>query len=105
MKRKIIALLLCFLLFATQGTIIGYSQEQQTKTIITSFYPIYAMVVNITKDIKTIQVKNMADVQTGCLHEYQLLPQDMKNLAQGEVFCINGAGMESFLETVIAQFP
>jgi zinc transport system substrate-binding protein len=42
----------------------------------------------------------MAEQNTGCLHDYQILSQDAKLIADADVFIINGAGMETFLEDI-----
>jgi len=85
------------------------SNEQKEKTdkytIVTSFYPIYIAAINITRDIPGVEVINMTKAQTGCLHDYQLKPQDLKILESADVFLINGADMESFMDKVIKQMP
>lgn len=73
--------------------------------IVTSFYPIYVFTSNIALDIPGVRVENMTEPQTGCLHDYQLVPADMKTLEKADIFVINGAGMESFLDKVISQLP
>ena len=47
----------------------------------------------------------MTQPQTGCLHDYQLTPQDLITLEKADVFIINGAGMEAFLDKAIRQQP
>ena len=47
----------------------------------------------------------MAAPDTGCLHDYQLLPADMRALEKADVLVINGAGMESFMDKVLLQYP
>jgi len=74
-------------------------------TIVTSFYPIYVSAINVAKDIPGVRVKNMTEPQTGCLHDYQLSPSDLKTLESADVFVINGAGMEAFMDKVISQMP
>ncbi len=73
--------------------------------IITSFYPVYLTTINITRDIQDVTVTNMTEPQTGCLHDYSLKTGDMKKLEDGDIFIINGAGMEAFLEKVTSQMP
>ena len=73
--------------------------------IVTSFYPMYIIILNITDGIEKVEVSNMAGQQTGCLHDYQLQNKDMKNLETADAFLINGAGMESFLDKVLEQLP
>lgn len=41
--------------------------------------------------------------QTGCLHDYQLTPEDLKTLEKANAFVINWAGMEAFMDKVISQ--
>ena len=71
--------------------------------IVTSFYPMYVATLNITQGIDGVTVTNMTKPQTGCLHDYQLMTEDMKTLENADAFVINGAGMESFLDKVVAQ--
>lgn len=74
-------------------------------TVVTSFYPIYISTINVTRDIPGVQVFNMTKPQTGCLHDYQLTPDDLKTLEKADVFVVNGAGMEAFIDKVIKQQP
>jgi len=74
-------------------------------TIVTSFYPIYIMTLNVTKDIPGVTVFNLTKPITGCLHDYQLTPDDLKCLQNAQIFVVNGAGMEAFLDKVIKQQP
>lgn len=83
---------------ATTGT-------EKKFTIVTSFYPLYVSTINVTKGISGVQVVNMTKPQTGCLHDYQLTPEDLKTLEKANAFVINGAGMEAFLDKVTKQQP
>ena len=71
--------------------------------IVTSFYPIYIDVLNLTAGVEGVKVVNMTKPQTGCLHDYQLTTEDLKTLETADVFVVNGAGMESFLDKVTSQ--
>lgn len=77
------------------------NNKEDKFTIVTSFYPLYVSTINIVKDIPNVEVINMTKPQTGCLHDYQLTPQDLKTLEKVDAFVINGANMESFLDKVI----
>lgn len=81
------------------------SEEKQGTTIVTSFYPMYIFTQNIIKDIPNVKVLNMTEPQTGCLHDYQMIPSDLKTLEKADAFVINGAGMEAFMDKVIKQRP
>jgi zinc transport system substrate-binding protein len=52
-----------------------------------------------------IEVKSLTDLETGCLHDYQLTTEDMKIISTADVMIINGGGMESFLEDVKTNYP
>lgn len=83
----------------------GREEEESSFRIVTSFYPMYIMAINITDGIEGVRVDNMAGQQTGCLHDYQLQSRDMQNLQKADAFVINGAGMESFMDKVFQQLP
>ncbi len=102
----IILLLAALLLTGCSGrTTAKTASSQQKITIVTSFYPIFIHTINITRDIPGVEVINMTQPQTGCLHDYQLTPDNIKLLESAEFFVINGAGMESFMDKVVEQLP
>jgi len=80
-------------------------EDSARLTVVTSFYPMYIMTANIVKDVPGAKLVNMAPPFSGCLHDYQMTPQDMKTLSRADILVINGAGMESFLDDVIKQNP
>ena len=93
------------LLFAGCGSTsqgIGHNGKVR---IVTSFYPMYIDVLNITSGVDGVEVVNMTPPQTGCLHDYQLTTDDMKTLESADIFVVNGAGMETFLDKVKKQYP
>lgn len=107
MKKAAILLSLILLLiqFSTGCTNQATPVQNEEIHIVTSFYPMYILTKNITKDAKNVIVSNMTEQQTGCLHDYSLLPQDMKILSRADVFVMNGGGLESFMDKVTSQMP
>ncbi len=79
--------------------------DQKTVRVVASFYPMYIATLNVVKGAPGVEVANLTKPQTGCLHDYQLTAEDMKAVSRADVFVVNGAGMESFLDKVITQFP
>lgn len=75
------------------------------RRIVTSFYPVYIATLNVAKDVPGVEVLNLTPPLTGCLHDYQMRPDDLKKLSGASVFVVNGAGMESFLDEAIRQSP
>ncbi len=84
-----------------------YSSEngEDGLTIVTSFYPMYIATLNIVDGVDGITLKNLSEPQTGCLHDYQLTPEDMILLSTADVFIINGGGIEEFLMDVVEAYP
>ena len=80
-------------------------QEEQTLTVVTSFYPMYIAALNVIGDTDGVQLQNLSEPQTGCLHDFQLTPEDMKLLSKADVFIINGGGIESFMKDVAKSYP
>ena len=105
LKNTLFCLLiaLCLLLTGCGGTNTAGGGKDGSFHIVTSFYPMYIATLNITQGIDGVTVTNMTKPQTGCLHDYQLMTEDMKTLEKADAFVINGAGMESFLDKVIKQ--
>lgn len=85
----------------------GHEAQKGSKegefVIVTSFYPMYIDVLNITEGVEGVKVVNMTKPQTGCLHDYQLTTEDLKTLESADAFVVNGGGMESFLDKVASQ--
>ena len=111
MKTKLTKILT--IVFATSMLLTGCNNSAESNnsiesnnklTIVTSFYPMYISTLNIVKDIPDVEVINMTAPQTGCLHDYSLSTKDLKTLSNADIFVINGAGMESFLDDVIAEY-
>ena len=75
------------------------------ETIVTSFYPIWLLALNLADGVPELEVRNLAAPGTGCLHDYQLQTGDMKVLSEADLFLVNGAGMESYLDHVFSAFP
>lgn len=112
MKRKygfVAILLLCMLVVGTGLTGFYEKEEQQEEEgqlkVVTSFYPMYIAAMNVIGDAPGVTLENLSEPQTGCLHDYQLTPADMKLLSSADVFIINGGGIESFLSEVAESYP
>ncbi len=73
--------------------------------IMTSCNPVYIATLNVVDGIDGITVQNLSQPTTGCLHDYTLTTEDMKNLSKADVLVVNGGGMEGYLEDVIAAYP
>jgi len=109
-KYIFVVILLCSILFISFGfTNIYVSQNQPVDdedfVVVTSFYPMYIAAMNVIGDTEGVTLKNLSEPQTGCLHDFQLTPADMKLLSTADAFIINGGGIESFMEDIAKQYP
>lgn len=95
--------LVCYLL--TSFAVGQSAEKEDTFTVVTSFYPMYIAAENIIGDSSSVILENLSEPKTGCMHDFQLTPKDMKLLSDADVFIINGGGMENFLPDVKAQYP
>lgn len=99
--KKLLAFML--VLMMCMSTFACFATAQQAK-VMTSFYPMYIFALNVFSGIDEIEVECMTTPQTGCLHDYQLVVNDMLKLAKADLFITCGAGMETYLDDVKAQF-
>ena len=91
-------------LYVKQNAKYAVGSKEQV-TIVTSFYPMYVAVSNLVDGIDEIRVRNLSEPQTGCLHDFQLTPEDMKLLSGADVFVGNGGGIENFISDVAKTYP
>lgn len=75
------------------------------ETIVTSFYPVWLLAMNLTEGLEGVNLVNLAAPSTGCLHDYTLQNSDMTALSGADALLINGAGMESFLPVITSALP
>lgn len=81
------------------------SEDSKNIRVVASFYPMYIMARNVAYGVPGVTVESLTPSVTGCLHDYAVTTSDMRKLADADVLIVNGAGMESFLETVSLQYP
>lgn len=100
MKRALSLILVLVLTLSVCSSCASPQKQDGKILLVASFYPVYIFTLNIVDGIDKIEVECMAEQNTGCLHDYQLLSRDAKLIADADAFIINGAGMETFLEDV-----
>ena len=108
-KRNIIiilAIILVIVLLIVIGNLNRNEIERDDKVrIVTSFYPMYIMTLNITEGVENVEVENMADNQVGCIHDYTLTTSDLKKFENADIFVENGYGIENFSNNIIESYP
>lgn len=109
MKKKLLVLFSIMLIVALGGSLAlavsnKSGKEEDKLTIITSFYPMYLLAENLTDGLD-VEIINLTEFNTGCLHDYQLSTYDMKKLESADVFIMNGGGMEPFADDILKAYP
>ena len=104
-KKAVLSVLLAVLLCLGGLSGCQKTEKKDGFKVVTSFYPLYIMLMNLTDGVDGVEIANMAEPQTGCLHDYQLRPKDLVSLEGADLFVANGGGMEEFLSDVLDTYP
>lgn len=111
MKKKLIFLCIVMIMISLAGALgtklfsDDITEQEGKITVVTSFYPVYIAAKNVVGGMDNIELINMTDNHTGCLHDYQLTTHDMRKLENAQVFLINGGGIEPFTEDIMKVYP
>lgn len=105
MVRFVLSVILTLLFLSAALSCGQKTQAGRKKLLLASFYPVYLMARNVAADVPGVEVRYLAPLSTGCLHDYNMKPGDRILLDKANVFIINGLGMESFLDKAAAQVP
>ena len=96
-KRKIgaVALLMAAIVVVsaavTAFTGVSHRQPEGRLQVLASFYPVYVAALNVTDGVEDIALQSLAGPQTGCLHDYQLSPDNQIALEKADVLLLSGA--------------
>ena len=110
MNKKYVIITIAVIIVIIGIIVIGNLNKENVKEndnlkIVTSFYPMYIMTMNITNGVEDVQVSNMAENYIGCIHDYTLKTEDLKKFENANIFIENGYGMEVFSQKIIDSYP
>lgn len=110
MNKKYVIITIAVIIVIIGIIVIGNLNKENVKEndnlkIVTSFYPMYIMTMNITNGVEDVQVSNMAENYVGCIHDYTLKTEDLKKFENANIFIENGYGMEVFSQKIIDSYP
>lgn len=108
MKKKISIALICILvLYIVLINIFKTKEDEQNNEfkILTSFYPLYVATINITDGANNISVSTMTNQSVGCIHDYTLTTEDLKNIEKSDLFIENGKSLEPFTDQIKKSYP
>ena len=64
--------------------------------VMTTFYPLYALTLNLAKDVPALTLTNLVQPQDGCPRSYELSDWDAALIAGQDAIIIGGRGLEGF---------
>ena len=106
MKRVLISLLLCVLLISSLcacGTVPD-GEEENTLTVAASTYPIALLADAVTEGVDGVTVKAVINQEISCVHDYTLTTTDMQTIESADILLLNGAGLDDFMDDVLAVY-
>ena len=111
-RRKLGLVALILLVFSLLGyTLIAafgrdpLHRDNEEYIVAASFYPVYVLTMNLTEGVSGVQVINLTENHTGCLHDYQMTTKDMLTLETADLLVINGGDMELFIRSAAEKLP
>ena len=110
MKKRNLIIIIAIIIILVTVIVIGNlnrinDEKNDNLKIVTSFYPIYIMTLNITNGAENVEVSNMAENYVGCIHDYTLTTTDLKKFENADIFVENGYDMEQFSQKIIDSYP
>ena len=87
------------------NTVSTASNPENELNIVTSFYPIYIMTLNVTNGACNVNVSNMSENLRGCIHDYTLSTNDLKKVENADVFIETGENLEPFSAKIKSTYP
>lgn len=112
--KKIIKTMTALLTAVMMLTLAGCNNDQKENVsaknekqfnIVSSFYPMHILTMNLTKGIKNVTAKSMSDPNMGCIHDHTFTTEDLKKVENADVYVENGLGLEAFNEKIKEAYP
>ncbi len=101
--RRLTALLLICIMLMLSGchSLMEGEDALETKYITTTFYPLYAIALNITQDVPALSLNCLIQPQDGCIRSYELSDWDYSVLLNQDAVIMGGHGLEGFEGTLM----
>ncbi len=107
--RKLEALVCALMLLILSGchSMMDGEDALETKYVAATFYPMYALALNIVQDVPALSLSCLTQPQDGCIRSYQLSDWDYSILMNQDAVIYGGRGLESFegMLTQMAEGP
>lgn len=80
-------------------------KSEKKVNVVTTFYPMYVALLNITDGVEDVNVVNLSEGIGGCLHDYTLTTSNMLSIQNADVVIKNGLDMEESIEYAFKNVP
>lgn len=109
MAKKKALFMICLLTVAfglTALVAVFAEKKEESKGLlcVTSFYPVQLLAEAVSEGAGGVEVRNLTENHSGCIHDYTLTTRDMRLLSEAEMLLINGGEMELFLEKAAMEY-
>ena len=107
-SRKIISVLMSAALAMQFASCVGIGsagEDDGKFNIVTSFYPMQILVMNIAGGIDGVSVECMSDPNIGCIHDHVFTTDDLRLVENADVYVENGLGLETFNDQLLSAYP
>ena len=109
--RKVLPVLLAAALMMPLVSCAGNSGSQADKqddgkfNIVTSFYPMHVLTLNVAGGIEGVSVECMSDPNLGCIHDHVFSTEDLRLIENADVYVENGLDLETFNDQILNAYP
>ena len=105
-KKTVTYLLAAAALAATSCAGSGaQNADDGTFNIVTSFYPMHILALNVAGGIDGVTVDCMSDPNLGCIHDHVFTTEDLRLIEHADVYIENGLGLETFNDQILSAYP
>lgn len=103
----VLALTTCFCLFGCGSgtTNTDTTKNKDTFNIVSSFYPMHILAMNLTNGIDGVTETSMSEPNIGCIHDHTFSTDDLKKVEGADVYIENGLGLEAFNDKIKNAYP
>lgn len=73
--------------------------------IVTSFYPMQILAMNVAGGIDGVTVECMSAPDIGCIHDHVFTTDDLRKVENADVYIENGLELETFNDRLLSAYP
>lgn len=107
-SRKILSVILSAALMvplASCASVPSVPEDDGVFNIVTSFYPMQILVMNVAGGIDGVTVECMSDPNIGCIHDHVFTTDDLRMVEHADVYVENGLDLETFNDQLLNAYP